>query len=41
MACIVDASFHPGPERAILTSAHVVPDVFLSMGVVMSGHREP
>lgn len=36
VACIVDASFHPGPERAILTSAHVVPDVFLSMGVVMS-----
>ena len=36
VACIVDAGFHPGPERAILTSAHVVPDVFLSMGVVMS-----
>ncbi|HLQ19216.1 MAG TPA: FGGY family carbohydrate kinase, partial [Tabrizicola sp.] len=36
VACIVDASFHPGPERAILTSAHVVPEVFLSMGVVMS-----
>lgn len=36
VACIVDASFHPGPERAILTSAHVAPDVFLSMGVVMS-----
>lgn len=36
VACIVDATFHPGPERAILTSAHVVPDVFLSMGVVMS-----
>lgn len=36
VACIVDAAFHPGPERAILTSAHVVPDVFLSMGVVMS-----
>lgn len=36
VACIVDESFHPGPERAILTSAHVVPDVFLSMGVVMS-----
>jgi xylulokinase len=36
VACIVDASFHPGPERAILTSAHVVPGVFLSMGVVMS-----
>ncbi len=36
VACIVDVAFHPGPERAILTSAHVVPDVFLSMGVVMS-----
>lgn len=36
VACIVDASFHPGPQRAILTSAHVVPKVFLSMGVVMS-----
>lgn len=36
VACIVDAAFHPGPERAILTSAHVAPGVFLSMGVVMS-----
>jgi xylulokinase len=36
VACIVDTAFHPGPERAILTSAHVVPEVFLSMGVVMS-----
>ena len=36
VACIVDRAFHPGPERAILTSAHVVPDMFLSMGVVMS-----
>jgi xylulokinase len=36
VACIVDAAFHAGPQRAILTSAHVVPDVFLSMGVVMS-----
>ena len=36
VACIVDSAFHPGPERAILTSAHVVPDVYLSMGVVMS-----
>jgi xylulokinase len=36
VACIVDAAFHPGPERAILTSAHVVPGAFLSMGVVMS-----
>ena len=36
VSCIVDAAFHPGPERAVLTSAHVVPDVYLSMGVVMS-----
>lgn len=36
VACIVDTAFHPGPQRAILTSAHVVPDVYLSMGVVMS-----
>ncbi len=36
VACIVDHAFHPGPEKAILTSAHVVPDTFLSMGVVMS-----
>ena len=35
VACIVDAAFHPGPQRAILTSAHVVPQVFLSMGVVL------
>jgi xylulokinase len=36
VACIVDAAFHPGPERAILTSAHAAPDAFLSMGVVMA-----
>lgn len=36
VACIVDHAFHPGPAKAILTSAHVVPDRFLSMGVVMS-----
>lgn len=36
VACVVDAAFHPGPHRAILTSAHVVPQAFLSMGVVMS-----
>jgi len=36
VACMVDDSFHPGPERAILTSAHAAPDAFLSMGVVMS-----
>jgi xylulokinase len=36
VACVVDAAFHPGPQRAILTSAHVVPKVYLSMGVVMS-----
>lgn len=36
VSCIVDDSFHPGPDRAILTSAHAAPDTFLSMGVVMS-----
>ena len=36
VACIVDHAFHPGPESAILTSAHAAPDTFLSMGVVMS-----
>ncbi|MDZ4093536.1 MAG: xylulokinase [Paracoccaceae bacterium] len=36
VVCIVDAGFHPGPERAILTSAHAAPGTFLSMGVVMS-----
>lgn len=36
VACIVDATFHPGPQRAILTSAHAAPDCYLSMGVVMS-----
>jgi xylulokinase len=36
VACIVDAAFHPGPEHAILTSAHAAPDTYLSMGVVMS-----
>lgn len=36
VACMVDDSFHPGPERAILTSAHAAPGTFLSMGVVMS-----
>jgi xylulokinase len=36
VACIVDEVFHPGPEYAILTSAHAVPEAFLSMGVVMS-----
>jgi xylulokinase len=36
VACIVDHAFHPGPDQAILTSAHAVPDTYLSMGVVMS-----
>jgi len=36
VSCIVDAEFHPGPEAAILTSAHGAPHCFLSMGVVMS-----
>ncbi|WP_309666931.1 FGGY family carbohydrate kinase [Tabrizicola sp.] len=36
VACLVDAAFHPGPEVAILTSAHAAPECFLSMGVVMA-----
>ena len=36
VACLVDGAFHPGPEHAILTSAHAVPDTYLSMVVVMS-----
>ena len=36
VACLVDGAFHPGPEVAILSSAHAAPDTFLSMGVVMS-----
>lgn len=36
VACLVDDAFHPGPDYAILTSAHAAPDTYLSMGVVMS-----
>jgi xylulokinase len=36
VACLVDDAFHPGPQHAILTSAHAAPGTFLSMGVVMS-----
>lgn len=36
VACAVDAAFRPGPQHALLTSAHAAPDAFLSMGVVMS-----
>ncbi len=36
VTCIVDRDFKPAPEQAVLTSAHAVPDRFLSMGVVMS-----
>ena len=36
VACLVDHAFHPGPQSAILTSAHAVPGTWLSMGVVMS-----
>lgn len=32
----VDASFHPAPDKAILTTPHAAPGTFLSMGVVMS-----
>lgn len=34
--CAVDGAFRPGPEVAVLTSAHAAPAAFLSMGVVMS-----
>lgn len=36
VACLVDAKFSPGPQSAILTSAHAAPDAYLSMGVVMA-----
>jgi xylulokinase len=36
VACLVDAKFNPGPQSAILTSAHAAPDAYLSMGVVMA-----
>ncbi|MEM9012831.1 MAG: xylulokinase [Pseudomonadota bacterium] len=36
VVCGVDAGDHPAPERAVLTTAHAAPDLFLSMGVVMS-----
>jgi xylulokinase len=36
VACLVDARFSPGPQYAILTSAHAAPDTYLSMGVVMA-----
>ena len=36
VACAVDQSFHPAPDRAVFTSAHAAPGRFLSLGVVMS-----
>ncbi len=36
VACLVDHAFHPAPQVAVLTSAHAVPDTYLSMGVVMT-----
>jgi xylulokinase len=36
VACLVDDKFSPGPQSAILTSAHAAPGAFLSMGVVMA-----
>ncbi len=36
VACLVDAAFNPGPQSAILTSAHAAPGTYLSMGVVMA-----
>lgn len=34
--CAADAAFHPAPNAAVLTTPHAAPDMFLSMGVVMS-----
>jgi len=34
--CAADADFHPAPDKAILTTPHAAPDMYLSMGVVMS-----
>ncbi len=36
VTCVVASEFRPAPEIAVMTSAHVVPKAFLSMGVVMS-----
>lgn len=36
VSCLVDSTFHPAPQSAVLTSAHAAPGVFLSMGVVMT-----
>ena len=32
----VDTTFHPAPDKAILTTPHGAPETFLSMGVVMA-----
>lgn len=34
--CIVDGSFHPIPDKAVITHSHALPGTFLSMGVVLS-----
>ena len=34
--CIVDAGYHPLPDKAVITHSHAVPGTFLSMGVVLS-----
>lgn len=34
--CAADDVFHPAPAKAILTTPHAAPGLFLSMGVVMS-----
>ena len=34
--CAVDGAFHPAPDRAVFTSVHAAPGLFLSLGVVMS-----
>jgi xylulokinase len=33
---IVDAEYHPLPDKAVITHSHAVPGTFLSMGVVLS-----
>jgi len=34
--CAADSKFHPAPDAAVLTTPHAAPDMYLSMGVVMS-----
>lgn len=34
--CVVDATFNPIPDKAVITHQHAAPNTFLSMGVVLS-----